>query len=119
MKTWLMNDTNDITTTNGVINVNSDVDAIANRITSNLQTIKGELDNPDTGVDYFNIIFSNTPISTKVQELTRVIQLVDGVTDVKFLDYELKDQVYTFHFFISTIYGPIDYSPQISNPAEA
>lgn len=118
MKTWAIDENNDLTTTNGQIDNNLDVNAIADRITNNLQTIKGELDNPDAGVDYFNIIFSNTPVSTKIQELVRVIKLVEGVSDVKFLNYQLKDQVYTFHFYITTVYGPLDYNGVITNPME-
>lgn len=117
MKTWYMDDQNRLHLTYGQIKLVEDMEALRVLINAELQIVKGELDNPTRGVDYFGIILSNTPISIKVQEITRVIKSVPGVKDVTFNNAMLdkKTQILTFSFTIQTVYGDLEYDKAFAN----
>lgn len=94
-----------------IIKMDNDLDAIATAITSNLQVIKGELDDQNKGLDLFGIILSNTPLQMKVQEIARVINNVDGVMSSRFTG-AITDKAagtITFSFEIESVYGTLDY----------
>jgi len=115
MNTFSTDANNDVALTSGNISIVYDSKAIRNKIDNALRIIKGELDDPKIGVDYFNIIMAKTPISMKVQELVRVINSVDGVKETLFnkVNYDAQRQVYNFYFTINSIYGDINYETNI------
>ena len=102
-----------------IIKTVSDIDALRVRIDAALQVIKGELDDATQGVDYFGIILSNTPISMKVQELSRVIKSIDGVTGLTFDNaiMDKKAQTLSFYFTIYSAYGEFSYNTTFENIA--
>ena len=117
MKTWNLTEKtptdpgNDVSLAYGTIKTDSDLNAIATAITSNLEVIKGELDDPEKGLDLFGIVLSNTPLQMKVQEISRVINNVDGVMSSKFTGatVDRKNSSITFSFEIESVYGTLDY----------
>lgn len=117
MKTWNLTEKtptdpgNDVSLAYGTIKMDSDLNAIATAITSNLEVIKGELDDPEKGLDLFGIILSNTPLQMKVQEISRIINNVDGVMSSKFTGatVDRKNSSITFTFEIESVYGTLDY----------
>lgn len=117
MKSWNLtkkNQTdpgNDVSLNYGVIKMDSDLNAIATAITANLQVIKGELDDTTKGLDLFGVILSNTPLQMKVQEISRVINSVDGVMSSKFIEAttDKTNGTITFSFEIESVYGTLDY----------
>jgi len=106
-----MDEDNQLGLAHGQILMSENIDALRVRIDAALQVIKGEVDDPTQGVDYFGIIFSNTPLSIKVQELTRVIRSLDGVDSVDFIDAKLDDKTgaLSFKFNIYSVYGQMEY----------
>lgn len=117
MNTWSMDDMNDLELMYGQIKVNENLLALKTRIDAALQVIKGEVSDESMGVDYFGIIFSNTPVSMKVQEICRVLNDIDGVSSVEFEDAEFnkETQVLTFHFTIYSVYGTFAYDKSFGN----
>lgn len=112
MLVWDMNKENDLMLTqSGQIQMANKLDALRVALDSALQVVKGELDDTTQGVDYFGIILSDTPLSLKVQELTRVMMQNSEVQDVRFLRAEVdrKKNQLTFYFDITSIYGQFAY----------
>ena len=112
MLAWNMDKNNDLTLTNtGQIAMVNKLNELRVALDAALQVVKGELDDNTQGVDYFGIILSDTPLSLKVQELTRVIQQNSEVKDVRFLRAEVnrKDNKLTFYFDITSVYGDFSY----------
>ena len=116
MKTWNLTEKtptdpgNDVSLAYGTIKMDSDLNAIATAITSNLEVIKGEVDDTEKGLDLFGIILSNTPLQMKVQEISRIINNVDGVMSSKFTGatVDRKNSSITFTFEIESVYGTLD-----------
>ena len=100
------------TVTTKIFAVQEGLDAIRTQIDCNLQVIKGEVEDSTAGVDYFGIIFANTPVALKVQEITRVIMRCDGINTVKYERCEIDRLHHTmvFYFTIDTIYGELQYN---------
>ena len=125
MQTWTLtkktdNDPgNDVTAEYGLISMSSDLEALRTQIDANLQVVKGEVEDETKGVDYFGIVLSNTPLSMKIQEITRVISNVSGVQNVYFIKAEVnrKTQGLTLYFSIQSIYGVLEYNKNIENIA--
>lgn len=118
MLVWNLTDDNDLEATSAnTIAMSNKLKALRIRIDAALQVIKGELDNSDLGVDYFGIIMSDTPLSIKVQEICRVINLIDEVADVKFVraETDAKNHKLTFFFTITSVYGEFTYSNTFDN----
>lgn len=117
MKTWNLTEKtptdpgNDVSLNYGTIRMDADLNAIATTITANLEVIKGELDDPNKGLDLFGIILSNTPLQMKIQEIARIINGVDGVMSSKFLgaSQDKTNGTLTFSFEIESVYGTLDY----------
>ena len=111
MLAWNMDKNNDLTLTNGQITMVNKLNELRVALDAALQVVKGELDDTTQGVDYFGIILSDTPLSLKVQELTRVIQQNSEVKDVRFLRAEVnrKENKLTFYFDITSVYGDFSY----------
>lgn len=137
MNTWALNDDNDLELTRTVqlvqnedgtfeekqgwiIKMNENLQALKTRIDAALQIVKGELSDESMGVDYFGIIFANTPISMKVQEISRVISSIEGVSNVTFENAEIdrRSSSYIFHFTIESVFGEFEYNKQFVNPAQ-
>lgn len=100
------------TLTSKVIAVQEGLEALRTQIDCNLQVIKGEVEDETAGVDYFGIIFSNTPLAMKVQEITRVIMRCEDVNTVKYQRCEI-DRAHnsmTFYFTIESVYGELEYN---------
>lgn len=114
-----MTEENELQLKYGKLRVVEDLEALRVRIDAALQIVKGELDDPNQGVDYFGIIFSNTPVSMKVQEISRVILQQEGVDSLTFNSAEFNkvSQTFTFKFTIYSIYGTFDYDRVFDNPA--
>lgn len=119
MKTWYLNKENDLELKYGVLRVVEDLEALRVRIDAALQVVKGEMDDPNIGVDYFGIIFSNTPVSMKVQEISRVILQQEGVKNLEFnsAEFDRRAQAFIFKFTIHSIYGDFQYDRTFENPA--
>lgn len=117
MKTWNLTEKtptdygNDVTLNRGTIRMDADLNAIATAITANLEVIKGELDDQNKGLDLFGIILSNTPLQMKIQEVSRVINSVDGVMSSKFMGAttDRSAGTLTFSFEIESVYGTLGY----------
>lgn len=108
---------NDVYAEYGLISMSSELDALRTIIDANLQVVKGEVPDETKGVDYFGIIFSNTPLPMKIQEITRVISNIDGVEEVYFLKAEQdhKSQDLKLYFKIQSVYGALEYNKNIEN----
>lgn len=125
MQTWKVtpktttDNGNDVTSNFGIISIDSDLEALRTRIDCNLQTIKGEVSDDSKGVDYFGIVFSNTPLAMKIQEITRVISNIEGVEEVHFLRAEQDPKTYKLSLFfqIQSVYGALEYNKNIENPS--
>lgn len=118
MLVWNMDKNNDLQMdSRGQIQVVSALKALRIRIDGALQVVKGEIEEEGIGVDYFGVIFSNTPLSLKIQEITRVIKTIDEVQDVKFLKIEIdkKKSQMAFYFEITSIYGDFLYDYTFEN----
>ena len=123
MQTWNLtkktdNDPgNDVYAEYGIISTSSDLEALRTIIDANVQVVKGEVPDDIKGVDYFGIVLSNTPLSMKIQEITRVISNIDGVNDVYFLRAEQDHKTHTvsLYFSIQSIYGVLEYNKNIEN----
>lgn len=123
MQTWNLtkktdNDIgNDVYAEYGIISTSSDLEALRTIIDANVQVVKGEVPDDTKGVDYFGIVLSNTPLSMKIQEITRVISNIDGVNDVYFLRAEQDHKTHTvsLYFSIQSIYGVLEYNKNIEN----
>lgn len=118
MLVWNMDKNNDLTLNEtGQITVVNKINALRNRLDAALQTIKGELDDNTQGVDYFGVIFTQSPISLKVQELCRVMRQIEEVTDIKFLraESDVKNHTLKFFFEISSVYGTFSYDNTFEN----
>lgn len=112
MLAWNMDKNNDLVLTKtGQISMVNKLDELRVALDAALQVVKGELDDTTQGVDYFGIILSDTPLSLKVQELTRVMQQNSEVKDVRFLRAEVdkRDNKLIFYFDITSIYGEFSY----------
>lgn len=107
----------DLAIKDGIISVDSDMKALADSIDCALNTLKGELDDPDAGVDYYNIVLSNVPMSMKIKELTRVIYNIEGVKDVTYVSSEVDNLngVLRFVFSVDTVFGTMEYTKTIDN----
>lgn len=101
----------------GQIKMANKLDALRIRIDAALQIVKGELEDETQGVDYFGIIFSDTPLSMKIQELTRVIKTIDEVLEVRFVKAEtnVKTNTLSFFFEIESVYGGFAYDYALEN----
>lgn len=101
----------------GSIAMVNKLDALRIRIDAALQIVKGELEDQIQGVDYYGIIFSDTPLSMKIQEISRVIRTIDEVLDIKFLKAEKisKTNTLKFYFEITSIYGDFSYDYGFEN----
>lgn len=125
MKTWALTQKtntdpgNDVSLTYGNITINSDLEALRTRIDATLQIVKGELQDENIGVDYFNIIFSDGPLSFKVQEISSVIMGIEGVREVMFngATIDRETHVLNFNFTIKSVYGDIEYEKSFENIA--
>lgn len=121
MKSWNLtqkteNDPgNDVELQLGQVKTVSDMDALRCRIDAALQIIKGELQDPTIGVDYFGIVMSDTPIPIKVQELCRVINSLEGVKSTTYESAILNKEtgVLTFKFTIHSVFGDMEYEKEI------
>ena len=112
MLAWNMNKDNDLMLTKtGQIAVVNKLDELRVALDAALQVIKGELEDSTQGVDYFGVVLSDTPLSMKVQELSRVIKQNTEVKDVKFLRAEVnrKENKISFYFDITSVYGEFSY----------
>lgn len=120
MNTWALDDMNDLELMYGQIKLNANLQALKTRIDAALQVVKGEVASASEGVDYFGIIFSNTPVSLKVQEICRVINDIEGVDSVTFEKAEMDKVNLTFRFYftIYSTYGEFDYDKLFVNPAQ-
>ena len=108
---------NELELQHGLIRIDSGLDALRTRIDCALQVVKGELSDDSQGVDYFGIIFSNTPIEIKVQEITRVISGIEGVNSVtlKQTYVDRRTQALSFEFTIESVFGQLDYNKTFEN----
>lgn len=118
MLVWSLSKENDLSVGNsGQICMVNKLEALRVRINAALQVVKGEVEDDSLGVDYFGIIFSETPVSIKVQELTRVMKQIDEVQDVRFLRMETdsKTDSMSFYFEIISVYGAFSYDYTFEN----
>lgn len=118
MKTWNLDKNNDLTLLYGQIQVNKDLEALRTRIDAALQVVKGEVEDQSQGVDYFGIIFSNTPLSMKIQEISRVITNIEGVSGVEYKSgiFDKRNNSLKFTFVIKSVFGDMEYDKLFELP---
>lgn len=97
----------------------SGLEALRVRIDAALQVVKGEVDDPNLGVDYFGIIMSNTPLSMKIQEIARVVNSLDGVESLQFdrAEVDRKSGTLELYFTIKSVFGDLEYNKTFENIA--
>ena len=125
MKTWYLTKKrdpdggNNLVSQDGYIKMAADLEALRVRIDAALQVVKGEVDDPNLGVDYFGIIMSNTPLSMKVQEIARVVNALEGVESLQFERAEVNRASGTLemYFTIKSVYGDLEYNKTFENIA--
>jgi hypothetical protein len=118
MKTWYLTKKtdpdggNNLTTQDGHIKMVTDIEALRVRIDAALQVVKGEVSDPNLGVDYFGVIMSNTPLNIKIQEIARVVNNLEGVESLQFNRAEVDRTTGTLDMFftIKSVYGDIEYN---------
>jgi hypothetical protein len=118
MKTWYLTKKtdpdggNNLTTQDGYIKMATDIEALRVRIDAALQVVKGEVSDPNLGVDYFGVIMSNTPLNIKIQEIARVVNNLEGVESLQFNRAEVDRTTGTLDMFftIKSVYGDIEYN---------
>ena len=118
MKTWYLTKKtdqdggNNLTTQDGHIKMVTDIEALRVRIDAALQVVKGEVSDPNLGVDYFGVIMSNTPLNIKIQEIARVVNNIEGVESLQFNRAEVDRATGTLDMFftIKSVYGDIEYN---------
>jgi hypothetical protein len=118
MKTWYLTKKtdpdggNNLTTQDGHIKMVTDIEALRVRIDAALQVVKGEVSDPNFGVDYFGVIMSNTPLNIKIQEIARVVNNLEGVESLQFNRAEVDRTTGTLDMFftIKSVYGDIEYN---------
>lgn len=123
MKTWYLTKKtdpdggNNLVSQDGYIKMATDLEALRVRIDAALQVVKGEVDDPNLGVDYFGIIMSNTPLSMKIQEIARVVNSLDGVESLQFNRAEVNRSSGTLemYFTIKSVYGDLEYNKTFEN----
>lgn len=117
MKTWYLtpktetSNGNDLAMEFGGIKQVSELEALRIRIDAALQIVKGELQDPEEGVDYFGIVLSNVPIQMKAQEISRVVMNIPDVESITLTGAftNVKEQSLTMEFEIQSTYGIIQY----------
>ena len=118
MKSWYLTEKtptsngNDLTTQFGQIKMVEGLEALRARIDAELQIVKGELQDPEAGVDYFGIIMANVPLQMKAQEITRVVMNIPDVQSITLVGATQNKQTHTLNmrFLIQSTYGSIDYN---------
>ena len=124
MKTWYLTKKTDpdggnnlATTKEGYIKMATDIEALRVRIDAALQVVKGEVSDPELGVDYFGVIMSNTPLSMKVQEIARVVHSLEGVQSLQFERAEINrpEGTLEMYFTIKSVYGDLSYNKTFEN----
>ena len=118
MLVWYMDKENKLSVgASGQIEMANKLDALRIRIDAALQIVKGELYDETQGVDYYGIIFSDTPLSMKIQEITRVIKTIDEVLEVRFrkAETDVKRSTLSFYFDIESVYGGFGYDYTFEN----
>jgi hypothetical protein len=92
------------------LDMSKDAKSVVQEIENELQLIKGELDDENRGVDYYGIIFSNTPINMKVAEFVRVIQMNPYVKEVTMTKFTKDPKTGTAHFSftMNSIFGDLE-----------
>ena len=110
MKTWNLDEHNDLIVKNGRIDTVDNLKALRVRIQNALQTFKGELEDNEQGVDYFGIMLREgiSPVY-KLQEFKRVILNVSGVSSIENSGYQQDKRTgnVTYIFIIKSIYGEL------------
>lgn len=99
-------------TKDGYLQFENNIAMVRQQIDGRIKTLPGEIDDFD-GVDYLNVIFSNTPILTKAQAITEAIQTLDTVKSVEFKGFEVVDRkegAIRMAFDIDTVFGDLNYS---------
>lgn len=99
-------------TENGYLQLEYDVYMLRQQINARVQTLPNEVDNFD-GVDYMNVIFSNTPVAQKAAALIDVIQTIPTVKSVTFISAAWVDKnagIFKFVFHIQSAFGELDFN---------
>lgn len=125
MKTWYLTKKtdpdggNNLVSQDGYIKMATDLEALRVRIDAALQVVKGEVDDPNLGVDYFGIIMGNTPLSMKIQEIARVVNSIEGVESLQFerAEVDRKSGTLELFFTIKSAFGDIEYNKTFENIA--
>lgn len=125
MKTWTLTEKtledngNDVSLTYGTISMATDLEALRTRIDAALQIIKGEMQDSNEGVDYFGVVFGDSPMFMKVQEISNTISNIEGVKEVLFdsSDYDSKTSTLSFRITINSVYGDFEYEKTFENIA--
>lgn len=118
MKSWYLTEKtptsngNDLATQFGHIKTVEGLEALRVRIDAELQIVKGELQDPEAGVDYFGIILSNVPLQMKAQEITRVVMKIPDVQSITLVGATQNKRTHalTMNFLIQSTYGTLEYN---------
>ena len=98
-------------TVNGYIQIEKDIHMLRQQINSRIQTLPNEVDGFD-GIDYMNVIFSQTSVEQKAAAFAEVIQNIPAVKGVTFINGAWVDKqagVFRFTFNIQSIFGDLQF----------
>lgn len=103
-------------TVNGILQTETNLAMVRQMIDGAIKTLPNEVDGY-AGVDYWNVIFGNTPLLTKVRAVITAIQTVPTVSQVLFVQgaWENKTQgILRMAFNIQTTMGELMYQISIN-----
>lgn len=98
-------------TVDGYLQIEYDKAMIRQEIDARVKTLPNEVDDYD-GVDYWNVIFNQTPILIKAQAIITAIKTINAVKDVVFNSYEYTDKqagTLKMSFTVDSILGELNY----------
>lgn len=98
-------------TVNGYIQQEYDIYMLRQQINGRIQTLPNEVDGFD-GIDYLNVIFSNTSVEQKAAAFVSVIEDIPTVKSVTFISASWIDKkagIFQFMFNIQSLFGDLKF----------
>lgn len=105
-KTILLNADNDLDLSTGGLSLITDLDSLAQRVKVRLQTFRGECFwSPETGVPWLTQIFAGgvPKTSTLNAAIFSALSSVDGIKEIKSIDYEFDKSTRTLDISLSIL----------------
>lgn len=102
-------------TKNGFLQIETDLAMVRQMVDASVKTLPNEVDG-FAGLDYWNIIFGQTPVMTKVRAVIQAIQTVPVVSQVMFIQSSFvsrQDGILSMSFNIATSLGDLKYQIEL------